>query len=67
MVIPKALRDEVGLRPGAVEVTVHGAGLRVEAVAGDEIEELDGFLVIPARGAKLDDEVVQALRDAGQR
>ena len=45
---------------------MHGAGLRVEAPAGESLQERDGRLVIPAGGAAIDDESVQALRDAGQ-
>lgn len=33
LVVPKALRDLVGLRPGPVEVTSDGASLRIEPVA----------------------------------
>jgi AbrB family looped-hinge helix DNA binding protein len=67
LVIPKQLRDEVGLLPGEVEVTAHGAGLRVEPPAGESLEERDGRLVIPASGLELSDDVVRSLRDAGQR
>lgn len=68
LVIPKALRDSLGLRPGAVDVVADGAGIRVEPVTGGEaLEERDGRLVIPAGGAPIDDEAVRALRDAGQR
>jgi AbrB family looped-hinge helix DNA binding protein len=67
LVIPKRLRDEIGLRPGEVEISVHGAGLRVEPVAGDALEERDGRLFIPAGGASVDDDLVRTLRDAGQR
>jgi len=67
LVIPKALRDEIGLRPGEVDVTVSGAALRVEPAAGEEVSETDGYLVIPASGECVDDELVRALRDAGQR
>jgi AbrB family looped-hinge helix DNA binding protein len=67
LVIPKQLRDHVGLRPGEVEVTVDGAGLRLEPLAGDALEERDGRLVIPAGGAEIDDELVRSLRDAGRR
>jgi AbrB family looped-hinge helix DNA binding protein len=67
LVIPKQLRDHVGLRPGEVEVTADGAGLRVEPLAGDALEERGGRLVIPSAGAEIDDELVRALRDAGQR
>lgn len=65
--IPKQLRDHVGLRPGEVEVTADGAALRVEPLAGDSLEERGGRLVIPADGAEIDDELVRSLRDAHQR
>jgi AbrB family looped-hinge helix DNA binding protein len=67
LVIPKRLRDHIGLRPGEVEVTVDGTGLRVEPLAGESLVERDGRLVIPAAGARIDDDLVRALRDAGQR
>lgn len=67
LVIPKSLRDALGIRPGAVELTADGAGLRVEPLAGDSLVEREGRLVIPAAGAAIDDELVRALRDAGQR
>ena len=67
MVIPKQLREHLGLRPGEVEVTADGAGLRVEPLAGDSLDERDGRLVIPAGGAEINDELVRSLRDAGQR
>lgn len=65
--IPKQLRDQVGLRPGEVEVTAEAAGLRVEPLAGDDLDERDGLLLIPGGGADVDDDLVRALRDAGQR
>ena len=65
--IPKQLRDHLGLRPGEVEVTAEGAGLRVEPLAGDSLEEREGRLVIPAAGVQIDDGLVRSLRDAGQR
>jgi len=67
LVIPKQLRDHLGLRPGEVVVTADGAGLRVEPLTDDALEERDGLLVIPAAGVSITDEDVQALRDAGQR
>jgi bifunctional DNA-binding transcriptional regulator/antitoxin component of YhaV-PrlF toxin-antitoxin module len=67
-VIPKQLRDELGLRPGEVEVTAYGAALHVEAIAGDEsLEEDGGRPVIPATGIKIDDNLVRSLRDAGRK
>ena len=65
--IPKQLRDELGLAPGEVEVSVQGAGLRVEPLAGESLEERDGRLVIPAEGAEIGAGVVQTLRDADRR
>jgi AbrB family looped-hinge helix DNA binding protein len=67
LVIPKRLRDEVGLRPGEVDVFVEGTGLRVEPLAGESLAERDARLVIPAGGALIDDDLVRSLRDAGQR
>lgn len=65
--IPKPLRDRLGLRPGTVEVVADGAGLRVEAPAADSLIERDDRLVIPASGAVLDDDTVRVLRDGDQR
>jgi AbrB family looped-hinge helix DNA binding protein len=67
LVIPKRLRDHLGLRPGEVEVTAEGTGLRVEPLAGELLDEREGRLVIPASGAEIDDDLVRSLRDAGQR
>ncbi|HEX3898731.1 MAG TPA: AbrB/MazE/SpoVT family DNA-binding domain-containing protein [Mycobacteriales bacterium] len=68
VVIPKSLRDEAGLGPGEVEVSVYGAGLRIEPIVGDDsLEERAGRLVIPASGQLIDDDLVRALRDASQR
>lgn len=67
LVIPKQLRDQVGLRAGEVEVTADGTGLRVEPLAEESLDERDGRLVIPAAGAQIDDDLVRSLRDAGQR
>lgn len=64
LVIPKALRVQLGLTPGEVEVSADGAALRVEAIAGLDLEEVDGRLVIPAAGAKVDDEWMYATVDA---
>lgn len=67
LVIPKALRERLGLRPGQVEVLADGTTLRVEPLAGDGLEERHGRLVIPAGGPPIDDEDVRTLRDADQR
>ena len=67
LVIPKALRERLGLHPGPVEVDAVGASLRVEPVTRNDLERRSGRLVIPAAGMKLDDKGVRALRDADQR
>lgn len=67
LVIPKALRDRLGLGPGEVEIVADGAGLRVEALPREGMVTRSGRLVIPAGGALIDDDVVRELRDAGQR
>lgn len=67
LVIPKPMRDHLGLSAGVVDVVVDGAGLRVEPPAVESLEERDGRLVIPASGAVVDDDTVRALRNADQR
>ncbi|HEY3632002.1 MAG TPA: AbrB/MazE/SpoVT family DNA-binding domain-containing protein [Jatrophihabitantaceae bacterium] len=67
LVIPKTLRDRLGLVPGEVEVSADGAALRVEPIMSDELEQRAGRLVIPKSGITLDDDAVRALRDADQR
>ena len=67
LVIPKRLRDHIGLRPGEVEVIAEGTGLRVEPLAAESLDERDGLLLIPGAGEQIDDDLVRSLRDAGQR
>jgi len=67
VVIPKALRDELGFRPGEVELVRDGAGVRIEPVSSDSLSEQAGRAVIPASGTLVDDDLIQKLRDAGQR
>jgi AbrB family looped-hinge helix DNA binding protein len=67
LVIPKALRDSLGLVPGEVEVTPEGAGLHVEPLTDDQLEDEDGLLVIPAADVTVGDDLVRTLRDADQR
>jgi AbrB family looped-hinge helix DNA binding protein len=67
LVIPKALRDQLGLGAGEVDVVADGTALRVEPFADGALEERGGRLIIPASGVVIDDEDVQVLRDADQR
>ncbi len=67
LVIPKPLRERLGLRPGPVDVVADGMGLRVEPVAASGLEERAGRLVIPPTGDSVSDDDVRGLRDADQR
>lgn len=50
LVIPKQLRDRLGLTQGEVEVEAEGSDLRVRPVADDALDEQDGWLLVPATG-----------------
>lgn len=67
LVIPKPLRERLGLRPGEVEVTAEGTALRVEPVTAESVEEHGGRLVIPASDNPISSDEVQALRHGDQR
>ena len=68
VVIPRRLRDELGITPGPVEVVRDGAGIRIEPLAHDELEEVGGRLVIPASsGPTIGDDAVRELRLTDQR
>ena len=65
MVIPRPLRERVGLSgAGDVDLEVDGAGIRIEAVVGDDVRRKNGLLVIPATGSTVDDAMVRDLIDA---
>lgn len=67
VVVPKELRDRLGMRPGELEMQIAGAGLHLEAVAGDGLVEREGRLVVASTGDRLTDADVRALRDADRR
>ncbi|MCC5954347.1 MAG: AbrB/MazE/SpoVT family DNA-binding domain-containing protein [Acidimicrobiia bacterium] len=67
LVIPKALRDQLGLRPGEVELVPDGAALRLEPVTSDELAEVAGRLVIPSADQVVTADEVRMLRDVDQR
>ncbi|HLI39494.1 MAG TPA: AbrB/MazE/SpoVT family DNA-binding domain-containing protein [Streptosporangiaceae bacterium] len=68
IVVPKPLREAIGLRPGsAVEISRYGAGLQlIPASRTARLEYEDGVLVA-AGETTIDDEVVFGLLDAGRR
>lgn len=65
--IPKALRDQSGISAGEVEISLDGAGIRIESVTADELDEEDGLLLLPAGGPELDEDTVRRLRLGDQR
>lgn len=65
LVIPRSLRDRIGLAGGGeVELELDGAAVRIEPVAGSELREEGGLLVIPAVGKPITSAAVQELIDA---
>lgn len=68
IVVPKPLRDALGLQPGTpVEVTRYGAGLHlVPGGRTARLVEEDGVLVATGE-TPVDDDVVFGLLDAGRR
>ncbi|MFP5282871.1 MAG: AbrB/MazE/SpoVT family DNA-binding domain-containing protein [Actinomycetes bacterium] len=67
LVLPKALRDQVGIVAGEVEVTVDGSALRVEPPAATRLVERDGLLLLPSTGRPVTAEEIRKLRLADQR
>lgn len=67
VVVPKSLRDRLGLRSGEVEITADGASLRIEPIFDDSLIEMDGRLVIPTSHGVITDEFVREMRDADQK
>ena len=68
IVVPKPLREALGLRPGStVEISRYGAGLHL-APAGRtaRLVQENGVLVATGETA-IDDQVVFGLLDAGRR
>lgn len=69
VVIPRELRDAIGLTPGPVDITADGAGLRIEVPTGGHLVRKRGVLVIePQPGSgPITDEDITRLRDAGRK
>jgi AbrB family looped-hinge helix DNA binding protein len=68
IVVPKALRDELGLTPGSiVDISRYGAGLTlIPGGRTARIVEEDGHLAFDSSDA-IDDEILFRLIDAGRR
>ena len=67
LVVPKVLRDRVGMSAGAVDIQVYGSGLLVSPVATDELVDSDGLMLLPAGGPPLSTDDIRDLRLADQR
>lgn len=68
IVLPKAIRDALGLLPGTkVDISPYGAGAQIlPAGRTARLVEEDGVLVA-AGETPIDDEMVMALIDAGRK
>lgn len=66
VVLPKALRLDVGMVPGEVEIVVDGNALRISPIATDELIDDDGLLLLP-EGPAMSDDDIRELRLADQR
>ncbi len=67
VVIPKPIRDELGLMPGPIELVVTDSAVSIQAVSDDVLVEEDGLLVVRPTGTELRNDDVIALRRALQR
>ncbi len=65
--IPKRLRDELGLTAGPVEVFRDGSAVRIEAATTSGLKQVANRLVIPPSGDAFDDDDVRQIRLADQR
>jgi AbrB family looped-hinge helix DNA binding protein len=67
IVVPKALRDQVGLIPGQVDIAVVGSRIVIEPTSEESLVEEDGLLVIPSAGERVTDDDVRDLMESGRR
>lgn len=68
LVIPRGMRSQVGLTEGGeVDISVRGAAILIEPVAGADLQKEGRFLVIPGGGPAIGDDAVRELRLGDQR
>lgn len=67
LVLPKQLRDEIGLVPGEVEVYTDGATIRVEPIFRTDVQIVDGYVMLPDADHVVTSEEIRELRLADQR
>ena len=64
LVIPRALRNRIGLADGGeVEIELDGTAVRVAPVAGSEVREKAGLLVIPSTSQPMTADLIRDLID----
>jgi len=68
VVVPKPLRDALGLLPGTeVEISRYGAGLQLVPAGRTAQVVLEGGVPVATGDTGIDDDVVFGLLDAGRR
>lgn len=68
VVVPKPLRDALGLQPGSeVEISRYGAGLQLIPAGRTAQVVLEGGVPVVTGDTKIDDDIVFGLLDAGRR
>lgn len=68
VVVPKPLRDALGLQPGSeVEISRYGAGLQLVPAGRTAQVVLEGGVPVATGDTTIDDEVVFGLLEAGRR
>jgi AbrB family looped-hinge helix DNA binding protein len=68
IVIPKPLRDAIGLTPGStVDISRHGAGLQLVPSGRTARLVEDSGTVVATGDTVIDDDIVFGLIDAGRR
>ena len=68
VVVPKPLRDALGLQAGSeVEISRYGAGLQLVPAGRTAQVVLEGGVPVVTGDTKIDDDIVFGLLDAGRR
>jgi AbrB family looped-hinge helix DNA binding protein len=68
IVVPKALRDALGLRTGStVDISRYGSGLQVVPAGRTATLVEESGVLVATGGTEIDDDVVFGLIDAGRR
>lgn len=68
IVVPKALRDALGLRAGStVDISCYGSGLQLTPTGRTARLVNEGGVLVATGETDIDDEVVLGLTDTGRR